>query len=146
MAIAYIGLGSNIGDRNKNIKDAIFLMQEQGIRILKISSFIETDPVGGPPQEKFLNAVVKVRTENSPKTLLLRCQWVERQLGRVRTVPNGPRTIDLDILLYDHIHIHTPQLTIPHPRMFAREFVMIPLREIEPGFCEELHYANDPEC
>ncbi len=142
MSIAYIGLGSNLGDRAGNIGQAIGLLQTNGIKVLKTSAVIETAPVGGPPQNKFLNAVVKVETRLSPVELLEHCQFVEQKLGRVRGVPNGPRTIDLDILLYDHSVIDTPQLQIPHPRMFERAFVLEPLKEIEPGLLEELFDAR----
>lgn len=137
MSIAYIGLGSSLGDRAGYIQSAVASLQEKGALVLKQSTIIETDPVGGPPQDKFLNAVVKVETKLSPSELLSTCQAIERQLGRVREVPNGPRTIDLDILLYDRLTIDTPQLQIPHPRMFERAFVLEPLREIEPGLLEE---------
>lgn len=111
-------------------------MQEEGISLLKMSTIIETDPVGTVPQGKFLNAAIKVRTQLSPEMLLSLCQSIERQLGRVRGAVNGPRTIDLDILLYDRLTVDTPQLKIPHPRMFERDFVMNPLKEIEPDLLE----------
>jgi len=138
LAIAYIGLGSNLGDRAGNIGQAIGLLRTNGIKVLKTSAVIETAPVGGPPQNKFLNAVVKISTELSPLELFSLCQSIERELGRVRDVVNGPRTVDLDILLYDRLTIDTPQLQIPHPRMFERAFVLDPLREIEPGLLESL--------
>ena len=142
MSIAYIGLGSNLGDRAGNIGQAIGLLQKKGIKVLKTSAVIETAPVGGPPQNKFLNADGKVATRLSPVELLEHCRFVEQKLGRVRTVINGPRTMDLDILLYDRLTIDTPQLQIPHPRMFERAFVLDPLREIEPGLLEEFGYAR----
>lgn len=138
LAIAYLGLGSNLGDRVSCIMSAVASLQEKGALVLKRSAIIETDPVGGPPQDKFLNAVVKIETKLSPGELLSTCQVIERQLGRVRNVLNGPRTIDLDILLYDCLTIDTPQLKIPHPRMLERTFVLEPLKEIEPGLAEEL--------
>jgi len=122
MSLAYIGIGSNLGNRKENIGKALSLMQECGIKILKRSSVIETDPVGGPPQGKFFNAVIKIETELEPIELLKVLQNIEKKLGRIRTVINGPRTIDLDILLYDNLALKTPELTIPHPRMFEREF------------------------
>ena len=142
MSIAYIGLGSNLGDRAGNIGQAIGLLRTNGIKVLKTSAVIETAPVGGPPQNKFLNAVVKVETRLSPVELLDHCQFVEQKLGRVRTVINGPRTMDLDILLYDRLTIDTPRLQIPHPRMFERAFVLEPLKEIEPGLLEESLHAR----
>ena len=138
MSTAYIGLGSNLGDRVSYIMSAVALLQEKGALVLKQSTVIETDPVGGPAQNKFLNAVVKIDTNLSPLELLSLCQSIERELGRVRSVVNGPRTIDLDILLYDRLTVNTPQLKIPHPRLFERAFVLDPLKEIEPGFLEEL--------
>lgn len=136
LAIAYLGLGSNLGDRAGNITKAIALLQDKGIPLLKTSTIIETDPVGGPPQPKFLNAVVKIETRLSPVELLNQCQGIEKELGRVRGAVNGPRTIDLDILLYDRLTVDTPQLKIPHPRMLERDFVMNPLKEIEPDLLE----------
>ena len=129
MSIVYVGIGSNLGQREENIQKAISLLGKQN-KILKISTIIETDPVGGPPQGKFLNAVVKMETALEPLDLLKVLQNIEQQLGRVRTIPNAARTIDLDILLYDKISMQTPELTIPHPRMFEREFVLKPLKEI----------------
>ena len=138
MSIAYIALGSNLGDRVFYIRSAVAALQEKGASVLKQSAIIETDPVGGPAQNKFLNAVIKINTDFSPLELLSLCQSIERELGRVRGVANGPRTIDLDILLYDRLAIDAPQLQIPHPRMFERTFVLEPLKEIEPGLVEEL--------
>ena len=143
MAIVYLGIGSNLGNRKKNIETAITLLKENDITILKCSTAIETDPVGGPPtQEKFLNGVLKIETLLSPHKLLDQLKIIEQQLGRVKTIPDGPRSIDLDILLYDQLDIHTPQLTIPHPRMFKRDFVMRPLKEIEPQLVEGLSHAR----
>lgn len=142
LATAYIALGSNLGDRNVNLAGAVALLGESGGIVLKHSSVIETDPVGGPPQNKFLNAVVKIETKLSPVELLNHCQAIEQKLGRVRTVFNGPRTIDLDILRYDDLTLDTPRLKIPHPRMFERAFVLEPLKEIEPGLMEEFAHAR----
>ncbi len=138
MAIAYIGLGSNLGDRAAHIQTAIDLLQEMGTVILKCSKIIETDPVGGPAQNKFLNAVVKIETPLSPFKLLSQCQRIEQRLGRVRDIHHGPRTIDLDILLYDQLLVDTQSLRIPHPRMLERNFVLEPLKEIEPDLCGSL--------
>ena len=133
MAIVYIGIGTNLGNRQKNIDEAQRLLEENQIHILKSSRIIETDPIGGPKQNKFLNAVIKAETNLAPFELLHTLQSIEKKLGRVKTVINGPRVIDLDILLYDQKKMNTQELTIPHPRMFARDFVMIPLSEIEPN-------------
>ena len=133
----FLALGSNLGDRPKNIQSAIECLQKNEIAVEKISSVIETDPVGGPPQDKYLNAVIQCKTEQSPTQLLKTLQSIETKLGRERTVKNGPRTIDLDILLYDNVIVSLEGLTIPHPRMFDREFVMIPLKEIAPEVVKE---------
>ena len=130
MAIVYLGLGSNLGDRAKNIHEAVRLLDEAGVRTVRLSTLIETDPVGGPPQGLFLNAALKAETSLSPEALLRMVNAVEARLGRVRTVRNGPRTIDIDILRYDDLIVDTAELVIPHPRMGEREFVLRPLREI----------------
>ncbi len=137
MAVIFLGLGSNLGDRTANLEDAMALLQDHGVFTLKRSTVIETEPVGCPAlpdgtvQGKYLNAVVKADTELFPQELLGVIFEIEKQLGRVRGIKNGPRTIDIDILFYDDIKIDTPELTIPHPRMRERDFVMKPLREIE---------------
>lgn len=143
MATIYLGLGSNLGDRKANIDRSVSLLVENGILILKLSTIIETDPVGGPEQNKFFNAALKAETKLSPTELLKLINTIEKQLGRVRTIKNGPRSIDIDILIYDNIKMDEPVLTIPHPRMLDRDFVLIPLKEIEPDLVEELLHAND---
>jgi 2-amino-4-hydroxy-6-hydroxymethyldihydropteridine diphosphokinase len=135
MSIAYLALGSNLGDRNKYITDAIGLLKASGVRVLKLSTIIETDPVGGPEQGKYLNAVLKAETNLLPEDLHCLTQSIEHRLGRLRKERNGPRTIDIDILLYDDIKLVSRNLQIPHPRMFEREFVMRPLIEI--GYRDE---------
>lgn len=130
MSTVYLGLGSNLGDREKNIHEAVRLLNEAGVKPLKLSSIIETDPVGGPPQGLFLNAALKAETGLAPLELLKAAHAVEAKLGRVRTVKDGPRTIDIDILRYDDVTLNTAELVIPHPRMREREFVMQPLCEI----------------
>ena len=127
----YIGIGSNLGDRRKYIENAIQKLNEtKGIEVKKVSSIYETDPLGGPIQGKYLNGVIEIETEIEPRELLTRLLDIEIQLGRKRTVKNGPRTIDLDILLFGDKKIDEPGLKIPHPRMQRREFVMKPLKEI----------------
>ncbi len=138
MAIVYLGIGSNMGDREAHIRDALVLLKENKITILKQSSTIETEPVGGPPQGDFLNAVLKAETSLSPEELLKILKMIESKLGRVKTVKNGPRPIDIDILLYDNIRMDIPTLTIPHPRMRERAFVMNPLTEIEPEIVNQI--------
>lgn len=143
MAIVYIGIGSNVGNRLKNIETALRLLKRYRLNIIKCSTVIETEPVGGPRlQGKFLNAVIKAETDWLPEELLTQLKLIELRLGRKQTVRNGPRTIDLDILLYNHLHWHSPRLTIPHPRMLQRDFVMQPLKEIDPQLVKELHYAH----
>lgn len=133
MAICYIGIGSNLGDREKNIKESIRRMNRiDGISVLKRSSIYETEPQGGPPQGKFLNACVKIRAELKPKDLLKALKSIEREMGRTKTVRFGPRIIDLDILLYGNEKIIRRGLKIPHPRMLERDFVLMPLKEIAP--------------
>jgi len=137
----YIGIGSNLGDRLANVNSAIEeLKNNPDIRIEKISSIIETAPIGGPAQGKYLNGVIKIKTEISANTLLCTLQNIEKKLGRIRAIKDGPRTIDLDILLYGDKIIDEPGLQVPHPKMFEREFVMKPLLEIEPNFRPK---AND---
>lgn len=132
MSIAYLGLGSNLEDRRQNIDMAILEIEALGIIIISKASVIETDPVGGPPQGKFLNTVIKVHTTLPPLKLLQKLKAIEKDMGRVKTVKNGPRIIDIDILLYEDREIDTENLVIPHPRMFQRDFVMKPLKEINP--------------
>ncbi len=132
MSVCYLGIGSNLGNRRKNIKTAIMkINQLAATRLLKASRIIETDPVGGPPgQPKFFNAAVKIETSIPPLKLLKELKKIEKDLGRVTGVRNGPRTIDLDILLYGSRTIKTRGLVIPHPRMFGRAFVLEPLSEV----------------
>jgi len=141
MATVFLGIGSNLGDRYDNIRQSLSLLEENGVKVLRCSTIIETDPVDGPPQDKYLNAVIKCDTDLAPEQLLGSLQNIEKSLGRTRDLLNGPRTIDLDILLYDDMTMQTPSLTIPHPRMFQRDFVMEPLKEIAPDFVEELSRA-----
>ena len=131
MEIAYIGIGSNLGKRSKNIDIAIEHLRKTPLTFVeKISSIYETDPAGGPPQGKFLNGAIKIKTALSPQALLKRLKEIEKMLGRVKTVKNGPRIIDLDILMYGQQRISGEELTLPHPRMNEREFVLRGLNEI----------------
>ncbi|MBF0478179.1 MAG: 2-amino-4-hydroxy-6-hydroxymethyldihydropteridine diphosphokinase [Candidatus Omnitrophica bacterium] len=127
----FLSFGSNLGDRTQNIRIAITGLSQHGVQLIRCSSFIETDPVGGPPQPKYINAAAAVETDLSPHELLKLIHVIEHELGRVRTTVNGPRTIDIDILLYDNIKIQSDELTIPHPRMNERDFVLKPLKEIQ---------------
>jgi 2-amino-4-hydroxy-6-hydroxymethyldihydropteridine diphosphokinase len=130
----FIALGSNLGARATHIRSALAELAELGdIQVLRCSSLHETEAVGGPSgQPRYLNAVAELRTELSPRELLSRLLAIEARHGRQRQLPNGPRTLDLDLLLYGDVHIAEPDLTVPHPRMWERDFVMRPLREICP--------------
>jgi 2-amino-4-hydroxy-6-hydroxymethyldihydropteridine diphosphokinase len=131
--VVYLSLGTNIGEREHNLGQAIkFLLQDENIMLIDLSSIYETDPVGYNDQPSFLNLVVKIHTSYQPLELLTKTQQIEVELGRVRDIRWGPRTIDLDILLYNQENIQTEPLTVPHPRMTERGFVMIPLYEINP--------------
>ncbi len=132
MATVYLALGSNVGDRHSNIRRAIDYLNVLGVHIKRLSTVIETDPVGGPVQGKFLNAVLEAQTNLSPQRLLSQIKEIEVKIGRIHREVNGPREIDIDILLYDDFTMDYPELTIPHPRMREREFVMGPLKEIAP--------------
>jgi len=132
MTICYLGIGSNLGNRRRNIRLALKKVKElQDIKIIKISKIIETEPLGGPRnQGKFLNAALKIETKLSPFDLLERLKNIERELGRTKTVRFGPRPIDLDILFYGDKIIQSRKLEVPHPRIFEREFVIQPLSEV----------------
>ncbi|HAU39125.1 MAG TPA: 2-amino-4-hydroxy-6-hydroxymethyldihydropteridine diphosphokinase [Phycisphaerales bacterium] len=132
---AYIALGSNLGDRAARLRLAIdFLGAEKGVRVVRVSRFLETEPVGPLGQRKFLNAVAELATTLDPHALLEVLQDIEYRLGRDRDVELrwGPRTCDLDLLLYGDRVLETDELTIPHPRMHERQFVLEPLAEIAP--------------
>ena len=131
---AYIGLGSNLGDRSSSFSRALELLDaEPGVRVLAVSSLRETDPVGYLDQPRFLNAACVVETELSPRELLEHLLAIERVLGRSREASRfGPRTIDLDLLLYGDETIDEPGLTVPHPRLPDRPFALEPLAELDP--------------
>ena len=129
---AYIGIGSNLGDRKANIKKALSLIElVKGVKLIKVSSIYETDPVGEPIQGKFLNGVFEIGTSLDPFNLLETLKKIEKELGRKKVLKNGPRTIDLDILTFGKQKINTKNLKIPHPRMHKREFVLRGIREIK---------------
>jgi 2-amino-4-hydroxy-6-hydroxymethyldihydropteridine diphosphokinase len=133
-----LGLGSNLGDREAAIAQALARLDARGYRATQRSSLYLTEPVGGPPQDWFVNAVADGETALSPEALLEACLAVEQELGRVRREPNGPRTIDVDILLFGELQRSVPDPVIPHPRMAERRFVLEPLAEILP---ERVHPA-----
>jgi 3-oxoacyl-[acyl-carrier protein] reductase len=132
---AYIALGSNLGDRQSYLDQAVEALQEhEYIEVRQVSTYFETDPEGGPPDSPlFLNAAVEIATTLPPRDLMATLLEIEAGLGRVRREKNGPRTIDLDLLLYDDLVLNEPDLTIPHPRMHERGFVLEPLAEIAPN-------------
>ncbi len=135
MAITYIGLGSNLGRKKANIRRAIKLLsKKKDIKILKVSSLYETEPVAYVEQDWFVNACLKAETNLSPRQLLNTLKDIEKKLKRKKAFLKwGPRTIDLDILLYDNLKLKTKDLVIPHPEMHKRAFVLIPLLELEPN-------------
>lgn len=133
MHTVYLSLGSNLGDRKATMRRAIGLLNERAGSIDRQSSFIETEPWGFESTNKFLNMCVRLLTTLSPEQLLLATKQIERELGRTQKSVNGQyhdRPIDIDILMYDDVHLDSNDLTLPHPHMQEREFVMKPLREI----------------
>jgi 2-amino-4-hydroxy-6-hydroxymethyldihydropteridine diphosphokinase len=128
---AYLSLGSNMGNRSANLENAISCLQSLG-RVVAVSSFYETEPVEVTSQPWFLNCAVKLDTEKMPKQLLKGILDLERDMGRKRTQHKGPRNIDIDILLFAHSIIETKGLTVPHPALHERRFVLEPLAEIAP--------------
>ena len=129
----YLSLGSNLGDRERNLRDAVDLLVEPQLRAVRVSSFYETEPLEVRDQPWFLNAVVEAETDLFPKQLLARVQRIEQVLGRRRLKPKGPRTIDIDILLYGGVVIDADGLQVPHPRLAERRFVLEPLAELAPN-------------
>ena len=133
MTVAYLSIGSNIGDRLHHLVEAVQLLHlHDGVEVTAVSSIYETAPVGYTDQADFLNVAVCVETVVDAQELLVVCQQVEQELGRERTIRWGPRTVDLDILLYGTSIIEVENLVVPHPRMHERAFVLIPLLEIAP--------------
>ena len=129
----YLSLGSNLEDREKNLRTAIAALPDANVRVTRISSFYETEPVDFREQPWFLNCVVQAETTLPPLDLLRALRGIESRMGSKKLVPRGPRLIDLDILLYGDETIDTPELQVPHPRMLMRKFVLVPLAEIAPN-------------
>lgn len=130
----YLSLGSNLGDRKAQLQEAVRLLQSNpSISNMKMSSIYETAPVGYLNQDAFLNLVVRLETSLSPLSLLDTCQEIEQILQRERLIRWGPRTVDLDVLLYGQEQLTTERLIIPHPHMYERAFVLVPLRELMPA-------------
>lgn len=132
MSIAYIALGSNLGDKEKNLRRALLLLTQQGVEVVRVSSFLSTEPYGVTDQPQFLNAVACVRTSLAPLALLDVLLATELAMGRVRLRHWGERNIDLDLLLYEDVVLDTPRLRLPHSDMQNRDFVLLPLAEIAP--------------
>ena len=132
MTTVYLSLGSNIGDREKNLRDAIAALVEPGARLTRVSSFYETAPVDFTDQPWFLNCVVETETQLPPLELLRALRAIEVQLGSKKEFAKGPRLLDIDILTYGDAAIDTPELQVPHPRMTQRRFVLAPLAELAP--------------
>jgi 2-amino-4-hydroxy-6-hydroxymethyldihydropteridine diphosphokinase len=130
--IVFLSLGSNVGDREKNLRTAIAALPELGVKIKNVSSIYETEPVDLLEQPWFLNCVVEGETTVPPATLLTELRQLEQQMGSKKLVPRGPRLIDLDILVYGERTIDSSELQVPHPRMHLRRFVLVPLAEIAP--------------
>lgn len=133
MTLAYLSLGSNLGDREQNLRRALSLLEEPRLRLRRHSQIRETEPVGVANHPWYLNLAAEFETELLPLQLLHRCLSVESQLGRRRIGTCTPRTIDVDIILYGDVQMATPELTIPHPRYKERRFVLDPLIEIAPN-------------
>ncbi|APJ09552.1 MULTISPECIES: 2-amino-4-hydroxy-6-hydroxymethyldihydropteridine diphosphokinase [Bacillus] len=144
---AYIALGSNIGKKETYLKEAVKKLHEHPeVQVELISSIYETAPVGYENQDDFLNMAVKITTSLRPEELLSLTQKIEQELGRTREVRWGPRTADLDILLYNRENIETEQLVVPHPRMYERLFVLVPMSEICPEIGEvQINAVTDQE-
>lgn len=135
MTLVAVGIGGNVGDRVRVLSQAISLLQKNPfIKSLQSSSWYETVPIGYEPQPLFLNGALALHTDLSPDELLVCLQEIEVTLGRHRTIPNGPRTVDMDLLFYGDLLIDTGHLTVPHPRCAQRAFVLVPLSEILPNF------------
>lgn len=130
---AFVALGSNLGDRQGNLNRAVELLKQHGVEVLKVSTFIETEPYGVTDQPRFLNGACMVKTELSPLELLRLLLSVEKEMGRVRLRHWGERNIDLDLLLYEGVIMDTEELRLPHPDMANRDFVMLPLAELAPS-------------
>ena len=139
MSRAFLGLGSNLGDRRALLEQAIDRLTAVGL--VAVSPWYETDPVGGPEQGAFLNVVVELDTDLSPRQLLSVCGRLEQAAERVRIERWGPRTLDVDVLWVDGAEVHDPDLDVPHPRMWQRRFVLAPLRDLAPDLVSEAQVA-----
>ena len=144
MVVAHLALGSNLGDRLAHLQAAVdALVADDHVEVIAVSTVYATAPVGGPEQDDYFNAVVAIDTTCSPHELLDLAHDIERSAQRTRTVRWGPRTLDVDVLLYDDLELDDETLTIPHPRMWERDFVLVPLRDVAPEHVERLAANGD---
>ena len=134
MKIAYLGLGSNLGDRQANLADAVTRLEAPKLRVLRRSSLWETEPRDMVHQPWFLNQVIEAESDLFPMQLLARIRRIENDMGRVKTTPKGPRLIDIDVLFFGRAVVRTGELEIPHPRLAERRFVLEPMAELNPDF------------
>jgi 2-amino-4-hydroxy-6-hydroxymethyldihydropteridine diphosphokinase len=136
---AFLGLGSNLGDRAGHLRAAVETLADPdaGLGFVVVSPTYETDPVGGPDQDRYLNLVVELDTACSPRELLAICHRLESAAGRVRTERWGPRTLDVDVLWIDGVTVDEPDLVVPHPRMWERRFVVVPLHDLAPDLVDQ---------
>jgi 2-amino-4-hydroxy-6-hydroxymethyldihydropteridine diphosphokinase len=134
MSESFIGLGANLGEPAAQIRSALELLRQNSVVIESASSLYRTQPVDAPPEPWFINGVIRARSAHSALGLLRTCQSIEQTLGRERRERHGPRTIDLDLLLVGDVILDGPELTLPHPELHRRRFVLIPLAEIAPGW------------
>ncbi|HTA44258.1 MAG TPA: 2-amino-4-hydroxy-6-hydroxymethyldihydropteridine diphosphokinase [Bryobacteraceae bacterium] len=145
MKIVYLGLGSNVGDSESLLQSALDALNGPDLKLLRVSGIYETEPIGLREQRWFLNLAAEFETNLFPKQLLHRIQKVEKNLGRTRTVRNGPRTIDIDILLYGNAVVETDELEIPHPRYRERRFTLAPLAELNPALRDPVTHRTMAE-
>ncbi len=138
----YLGLGSNIGEREQSLQAAMDRLHSRDLRFTRLSSVYETEPQGMRNQRWFLNLVAEAETDLFPRQLLARIVKIERELGRRRAIENGPRTIDIDILFFGNAVVHTDELTIPHPRFAERRFVLAPLVELAPDLRDPVSHRT----
>jgi 2-amino-4-hydroxy-6-hydroxymethyldihydropteridine diphosphokinase len=136
---AFLGLGSNMGDRGQHLRDAVDTLADPdaGLGFVTVSPVYETDPVGGPDQDRYLNLVVELDTACTPRELLAVCHRLESAAGRVRLERWGPRTLDVDVLWIDGVTVDEPDLAVPHPRMWERRFVLAPLHDLAPDLVDQ---------
>jgi 2-amino-4-hydroxy-6-hydroxymethyldihydropteridine diphosphokinase len=145
LKIVYLGLGSNIGDREAVLRSALTELDRPDLKLRRVSSLYETEPIGFREQGWFLNLAAEFETELFPKQLLLRTRKIEMAMGRRRTIENGPRTIDIDILLYGNAVVQTDDLEIPHPRYRDRRFTLAPLAELNPNLRDPVTFRTMSE-